>query len=157
MSGGVPRSSSPTRNEDGFSTGTSGMVELGVGAGGEMTVAQRMMAKMRWKEGLGETGARDYDAIDGEEQVPSITTLTKKTDRRVGVIVNAVKPPPTQVEQAGNPDQFQAWVPGPIILHQRSPASSTKSSSMHPVASLIDTKALLCSPRLKKDQISQAP
>ncbi|KAJ6996783.1 hypothetical protein NC653_013395 [Populus alba x Populus x berolinensis] len=53
MSGGVPRSSSPTRNEDGFSTGTSGMVELGVGAGGEMTVAQRMMAKMRWKEGQG--------------------------------------------------------------------------------------------------------
>jgi len=34
MSGGVPRSSSPPRNGNGFSIGTSGTVGLGVGAGG---------------------------------------------------------------------------------------------------------------------------
>jgi len=69
MSGGVPRSSSPPRNTDGFSIRTSGTVRLGVGAGGQMTATHRMMAKMGWKEGqgLGKTGARDYDAIDDEE------------------------------------------------------------------------------------------
>ena len=53
MSGGVPRSSSPPRNGDGFSIGMSGTVGLGVGAGGQMTAAQRMMARMGWKEGQG--------------------------------------------------------------------------------------------------------
>jgi splicing factor 45 len=46
MSGGVPRSSLPPKNGDGFSIGTSGTVGLRVGAGGQMTAAQRMMAKM---------------------------------------------------------------------------------------------------------------
>jgi len=69
MSGGVPRSSSPPRNTDGFGIRTSGIVRLGVGARGQMTAAQRMMAKIGCKEGqgLGKTGARDYDAIDDEE------------------------------------------------------------------------------------------
>jgi len=53
MSGGVPRSSSPPRNGDGFSIGMSGTVGLGVGASGQMTAAQRMMARMGWKEGQG--------------------------------------------------------------------------------------------------------
>jgi splicing factor 45 len=53
MSGGVPRSSSPPRNGDGFSIGMSGTIGLGVGAGGQMTAAQRMMARMGWKEGQG--------------------------------------------------------------------------------------------------------
>ncbi|KAG6745207.1 hypothetical protein POTOM_051852 [Populus tomentosa] len=43
MSGGVLKSSSPPRNGDGFSIGEVG---LGVGAGGQMTTAQRMMEKM---------------------------------------------------------------------------------------------------------------
>ena len=53
MSGGVPRSSSPPRNGDRFSIEVSGTVGLGVGAGGQMTAAQRMMARMGWKEGQG--------------------------------------------------------------------------------------------------------
>jgi splicing factor 45 len=53
MSGGVPRSSLPPRNGDGFSIGMSGTVGLGVGAGGQMTTTQRMMARMGWKEGQG--------------------------------------------------------------------------------------------------------
>ncbi|KAJ6968657.1 hypothetical protein NC653_036661 [Populus alba x Populus x berolinensis] len=54
MSGGVLKSSSPPRNGDGFSIGEVG---LGVGAGGQMTTAQRMMEKMGWKERarIGET------------------------------------------------------------------------------------------------------
>ncbi|KAI4368062.1 hypothetical protein MLD38_016668 [Melastoma candidum] len=98
MSGGggrVPRSPSPPANiqgigegsganeegdSGGFSIGKSETVGLGVGAGGQMTAAQRMMAKMGWKEGQG---------LGKQEQGMTTPLMAKKTDRRAGVIVNA--------------------------------------------------------------------
>ncbi|KAJ6869711.1 DNA-damage-repair/toleration protein DRT111 [Populus alba x Populus x berolinensis] len=45
-----------------------------------MTAAQRMMAKMGWKEGQG---------LGKQEQGIMTLLMAKKTDRRAGVIVNA--------------------------------------------------------------------
>ncbi|CAH2034519.1 unnamed protein product [Thlaspi arvense] len=82
MSGGSGkrRSSSPPGNVDGFSIGKSETSGLGVGAGGQMTAAQRMMAKMGWKQGQG---------LGKSEQGITTPLMAKKTDRRAGVIVNA--------------------------------------------------------------------
>lgn len=79
-SGGKRRSSSPPGNVDGFSIGKSETSGLGVGAGGQMTAAQRMMAKMGWKQGQG---------LGKSEQGITTPLMAKKTDRRAGVIVNA--------------------------------------------------------------------
>ncbi|KAL9263498.1 DNA-damage-repair/toleration protein DRT111, chloroplastic-like protein [Drosera capensis] len=97
--GGVPRSPSPPigsgGNGDGFLIGKSESGGLGVGAGGQMTAAQRMMAKMGWKEGQG---------LGRQEQGITTPLMAKKTDRRAGVIVNAsevkseVKPPEKKVK-----------------------------------------------------------
>lgn len=86
MSGGKRgRSSSPpppagNSVDDGFSMGTSETSGLGVGAGGQMTAAERMMAKMGWKQGQG---------LGKSEQGITTPLMAKKTDRRAGVIVNA--------------------------------------------------------------------
>ncbi|KAM7257255.1 hypothetical protein ACFE04_012996 [Oxalis oulophora] len=64
----------------GFSIGKSETIGLGVGAGGQMTAAQRMMAKMGWKQGQG---------LGKQEQGITTPLMAKKTDKRAGVIVNA--------------------------------------------------------------------
>lgn len=81
--GGGGRSVSPPMERgdgDGFSIEKSESVGLGVGAGGQMTAAQRMMAKMGWKAGQG---------LGKQEQGITTPLMAKKTDRRAGVIVNA--------------------------------------------------------------------
>ncbi|KAL1567506.1 DNA-damage-repair/toleration protein DRT111, chloroplastic [Salvia divinorum] len=84
LSGGVPRSPSPPPNasggEEGFRIGKSETGGLGLGAEGKMTAAQRMMAKMGWKEGQG---------LGKQEQGIITPLMAKKTDKRGGVIVNA--------------------------------------------------------------------
>ncbi|XP_057544913.1 DNA-damage-repair/toleration protein DRT111, chloroplastic [Amaranthus tricolor] len=92
MSGGVPpRSPSPPGgNGDGFAIGKSDTVGLGLGAGGHMTAAQRMMAKMGWKAGQG---------LGKLEQGITTPLMAKKTDRRAGVIVNASETKQQQQQQ----------------------------------------------------------
>nr|GEX02194.1 DNA-damage-repair/toleration protein DRT111, chloroplastic [Tanacetum cinerariifolium] len=81
-SGGGRRSVSPPAGggDGGFSIEKSESGGLGVGAGGQMTAAQRMMAKMGWKAGQG---------LGKQEQGITTPLMAKKTDRRAGVIVNA--------------------------------------------------------------------
>lgn len=82
--GGVPRSPSPpptgNRGGEGFSIGKSESGGLGLGAEGKMTAAQKMMAKMGWKQGQG---------LGKQEQGITTPLVAKKTDKRGGVIVNA--------------------------------------------------------------------
>ncbi|XP_075486887.1 LOW QUALITY PROTEIN: DNA-damage-repair/toleration protein 111 [Primulina tabacum] len=81
---GAPRSPSPPASgnstAEGFSIGKSESGGLGLGAEGKMTAAQRMMAKMGWKEGQG---------LGKQEQGITTPLVAKKTDKRAGVIVNA--------------------------------------------------------------------
>ncbi|RLN11212.1 splicing factor 45 [Panicum miliaceum] len=84
MSGGVgaaaaQRTPSSPPHGDGFAIGSSSSAGLGLGAGGQMTAAQRMMAKMGWKEGQG---------LGKQEQGITAPLVAKKTDRRGGVIVD---------------------------------------------------------------------
>uniref|UniRef100_A0A2P2JRV5 DNA-damage-repair/toleration protein DRT111 n=1 Tax=Rhizophora mucronata TaxID=61149 RepID=A0A2P2JRV5_RHIMU len=89
----VPRSPSPPSNGDGFTIGKSDTGGLGVGARGQMTAAQRMMAKMGWKEGQG---------LGKQEQGITTPLLAKKTDRRAGVIVNASETKPEKKVKSVN-------------------------------------------------------
>ncbi|XP_047054441.1 DNA-damage-repair/toleration protein DRT111, chloroplastic [Lolium rigidum] len=85
MSGGASaqRASSPPPQADGGSGGFnipgSSTTGLGLGAGGQLTAAQRMMAKMGWKEGQG---------LGKQEQGITAPLVARKTDRRAGVIVD---------------------------------------------------------------------
>lgn len=80
------RTPSSPPHGDGFAIGSSSSAGLGLGAGGQMTAAQRMMAKMGWKEGQG---------LGKQEQGITAPLVAKKTDRRGGVIVDesSSKPP----------------------------------------------------------------
>ncbi|XP_027087890.1 DNA-damage-repair/toleration protein 111-like isoform X1 [Coffea arabica] len=83
--GGGQRSPSPPVSGgngagEGFSIGKSESGGLGLSAEGKMTAAQRMMAKMGWKQGQG---------LGKQEQGITTPLMVKKTDRRAGSIVNA--------------------------------------------------------------------
>lgn len=92
--GGGHRSPSPPVGAgngagEGFSIGKSESGGLGLGAEGKMTAAQRMMAKMGWKQGQG---------LGKQEQGITTPLMVKKTDRRGGAIVNA-----SESKQQGHP------------------------------------------------------
>ncbi|KAL6206530.1 hypothetical protein ACLB2K_023778 [Fragaria x ananassa] len=89
----APRSPSPPSDADGFMIGKSESGGLGVGAGGQMTAAQRMMAKMGWKQGQG---------LGKLEQGITTPLMAKKTDRRAGVIVNASETKPEKKAKGVN-------------------------------------------------------
>lgn len=61
---------------------------------GQMTAAQRMMAKMGWKQGQG---------LGKSEQGITTPLVAKKTDRRAGVIVNASENKVKSVSISGEP------------------------------------------------------
>ncbi|KAL0814934.1 hypothetical protein Bca101_071377 [Brassica carinata] len=61
---------------------------------GQMTAAERMMAKMGWKQGQG---------LGKSEQGITTPLMAKKTDRRAGVIVNASENKVKSVSISGEP------------------------------------------------------
>lgn len=75
----APSSSLPQADGGGFAIPGSSTSGLGLGAGGQLTAAQRMMAKMGWKEGQG---------LGKQEQGITAPLVAKKTDRRGGVIID---------------------------------------------------------------------
>jgi splicing factor 45 len=99
MSGGAAaaaqRTPSSPPNGDGFAIGSSSSAGLGVGAGGQMTAAQRMMAKMGWKEGQG---------LGKQEQGITAPLVAKKTDRRGGVIIDESNSKPEKKPKSVNFD-----------------------------------------------------
>ncbi|GJN29597.1 hypothetical protein PR202_gb17838 [Eleusine coracana subsp. coracana] len=97
MSGGAAAQRTPSSppNGDGFAIGSSPSAGLGVGAGGQMTAAQRMMAKMGWKEGQG---------LGRQEQGITAPLVAKKTDRRGGVIIDESNSRPEKKPKSVNFD-----------------------------------------------------
>eukprot|EP00897_Mesotaenium_endlicherianum_P004794 jgi/Mesen1/4342/ME000022S03631 len=95
------RSPSPPKGESGFSLGKAAGGGLGIGAGGQMTAAERMMAKMGWKAGQG---------LGKQEQGITTPLMARKTDKRAGVIVNAA---PIEKPQAPAPAPAPASAPLP--------------------------------------------
>ena len=75
----APSSPPQADGGDGFTIPGSSSSGLGIGAGGQMTAAQRMMARMGWKEGQG---------LGKQEQGITAPLVARKTDRRAGVIVD---------------------------------------------------------------------
>ncbi|KAJ7537283.1 hypothetical protein O6H91_12G106400 [Diphasiastrum complanatum] len=84
------RSPSPPSNGEGFTMNKLGSLGLGLGAGGNMTAAQRMMARMGWKEGQG---------LGKQEQGITTPLMARKTDKRAGVIINAGEAKSTDKKQ----------------------------------------------------------
>ncbi|KAK1425611.1 hypothetical protein QVD17_20965 [Tagetes erecta] len=93
--------------EGGFSIEKSETGGLGVGAGGQMTAAQRMMAKMGWKAGQG---------LGKQEQGITTPLMAKKTDRRAGVIVNASEQSEKKTRASGSVGVSINGVPTRVVL-----------------------------------------
>ncbi|KAK1425614.1 hypothetical protein QVD17_20968 [Tagetes erecta] len=93
--------------EGGFSIEKSETGGLGVGAGGQMTAAQRMMAKMGWKAGQG---------LGKQEQGITTPLMAKKTDRRAGVIVNASEQSEKKTRAGGSVGVSINGVPTSVVL-----------------------------------------
>ncbi|KAK3000814.1 hypothetical protein RJ639_021740 [Escallonia herrerae] len=115
--GGVAAASVEEVVGGGFSIGRSETAGLGLGVGGNMTMAQRMMAKMGWKEGQG---------LGRQEQGITTPLMAKKTDRRAGIIVNAsaITSESKEKQQPAEKKQKGANINGP-------PTRVTQTGELH--------------------------